>query len=268
LLNGFSLNQRNFVYHLKDIKMKDKVTEEKRSLKGKRVVLLGGTSGFGLATALTAAEEGAEVIVVSSQQQRVDEALASLPQGSKGYTANLVDEKQIASLFSQIGEFDHLVFTAGETLRLSDLSTLNFDEARQFYDLRFWGALMAAKYACKHIRSGGSITLTNGIVGKRPWKGWTVAASIAGATEALTRALAVELAPIRVNAVCAGVVRTNLWGNMTETDREALFSNVGSQLLTGKVGEAEDIAEAFLYLMRGNFTTGQIIVADGGGVLV
>jgi NAD(P)-dependent dehydrogenase (short-subunit alcohol dehydrogenase family) len=248
--------------------MKNKLTEEKRSLKGKRIVLLGGTSGFGLATALAAADEGAEVIVVSSQQKRVDETLASLPSVSKGYVADLTNEKQVAELFGKIGEFDHLVFTAGETLQLSDLSTLNLDEARQFYNLRFWGALMAAKYAGGHIRNGGSITLTNGIIGKRPWKGWTVAASITGAVEALTRALAVELAPIRVNAVCAGMVRTNLWGNIPETDREAMYSDVGSKLLTGKIGEAEDIAEAFLYLMRGNFTTGQIIVADGGGVLV
>jgi NAD(P)-dependent dehydrogenase (short-subunit alcohol dehydrogenase family) len=248
--------------------MKDKLTEEKRSLKSKRVVFLGGTSGFGLATALAAAEEGAEVVVVSSQQKRVDEALAALPPTSKGYAADLTDEKQVAVLFNQVGEFDHLVFTAGETLQLSDLSTLDFDAARQFYNLRFWGALMAAKYGSEHIRNGGSITLTNGIIGKRPWKGWTVAASITGAIEALTRALAVELAPIRVNAVCAGMVRTDLWGNIPETDREAMFSEVGSKLLTGKIGEPADIAEAFLYLMRGSFTTGQIIVADGGGVLV
>ncbi|HEY2582651.1 MAG TPA: SDR family oxidoreductase, partial [Mucilaginibacter sp.] len=231
--------------------MKNKVTEENGSLKGKRLVLLGGTSGFGLATAQVAAKDEAEIIVVSSQQKRVDEALAVLPDSSSGYTADLADEKQVADLFEKIGEFDHLIFTAGETLQLSDLSTLNFDEARQFYNLRFWGALMAAKYAAGNIRAGGSITLTNGIIGKRPWKGWTVAASITGAIEALTRALAVELAPIRVNAVCAGMVRTNLWGNIPDADREAMFSDVGSKLLTGKIGEAEDIAEAFLYLVKG-----------------
>ena len=85
---------------------------------------------------------------------------------------------------------------------------------------------MAVKYGSAHIRPGGSITLTNGVAGLRPRKGWTLAASICGAMEALTRALAVELAPIRVNAVCPGVVRTELWSEMTESDREAMYRNL------------------------------------------
>lgn len=237
-------------------------------LKGKRIVLLGGTSGVGLATALAAAEAGANLVVVSSRQQRVDAALAVLPQGSQGYVADLANEQQIEQLFKKIGEFDHLVFTAGETLQLSELSTAKIGEAREFFNLRYWGALMAAKYGSQYIQKDGSITLTTGTVGLRPWKGWTVAASITGAVDALTRALAVELAPVRVNAVCPGVVKTELWGNMPEVDREALFADVGSKLLTGRVGEAQEVAEAYLYLIRGNYTTGQVIVVDGGSVLV
>jgi len=242
--------------------MKDK------ELEGKRIVLLGGTSGVGLATAAAAANQGAKVVVVSSRQQKVDSALAALPKGSEGYAADLADEQQIEGLFKKIGEFDHLVFTAGETLQLSELPDVKLDVAKQFFSLRYWGALMAVKYGSPNIRKGGSITLTTGTVGLRPWKGWTVAASITGAVDALTRALAVELAPIRVNAVCPGVVKTDLWSNMTEADREALYANVGSKLLTGRVGEAEDLAEAYLYLVRGNYTTGQVIVVDGGSVLV
>lgn len=248
--------------------MKDKATQTSRSLKGKRIVLLGGTSGFGLATAKAVADEGASVIVVSSTQQKVDSALTLLPAGSQGFTANLADEQQVENLFKQIGEFDHLIFTAGETLQLGELQTLKMDDARQFFNIRYWGALMAAKYGSPYIRKGGSIVLTNGTIGLRPWKGWTVAASITGAIESLTRALAIELAPIRVNAVCAGMVRTELWANIPEADREAMYSDYGGKLLTGSIGEAEDIAEAFLYLMHGNYTTGQTIVADGGGVLV
>jgi len=248
--------------------MKDKESKAPTGLQGKKVVLLGGTSGFGRATALAASAEGAEVVVVSSNQHRVDEALAALPAGSTGYAANLTDEQQIAELFNKIGEFDHLVFTAGETLQLSELSSIKMDEAKQFFNLRYWGALMAVKYASPFMRKDGSITLTNGTIGLRPWKGWVVAASLTCAIEGLTRALAVELAPLRVNAVCAGMTRTELWSNIPETDREAMFSEVGGKLLTGRIGEATDIAETFLYLMKGNFTTGQIMVVDGGGVLV
>jgi NAD(P)-dependent dehydrogenase (short-subunit alcohol dehydrogenase family) len=248
--------------------MSEKAAHTPFNLMGKRIVLLGGTSGFGLATAQAAANEGAEIVVVSSRRQRVDEALAALPKGSRGFAADLADERQIEAFFKQIGEFDHLVFTAGEALQLSDLATLKLEDAKQFFNLRYFGALMAAKYASQYIRKGGSITLTNGTVGLRPMKGWAVAASITAAIEGLTRALAVELAPIRVNAVCAGVTRTELWSNIPESDREAMFNDFGSKLLTGKIGEAADIAEAFLYLMKGNYSTGQVIVVDGGGVLV
>ncbi len=115
------------------------------TLKGKRIVLLGGTSGFGLATAKAAAEEGAEVIVASSSQARVDAALASLPAGSAGYAANLTDETAVKELFEKIGAFDHLVFTAGEALLISKLDNMDFEAAKAAFNLRFWGAMMAAK---------------------------------------------------------------------------------------------------------------------------
>lgn len=122
----------------------------------------------------------------------------------------------------------------------------------------------AAKYASANIRPGGSIVLTTGIAGARPLKGWTIAASICGAMVSLTRALAVELAPTRVNAVSPGVVRTALWDNLSEADRSAMYQQVGAALPVGRVGEASDIAESFLYLMREGYGTGQVIVVDGG----
>jgi hypothetical protein len=110
--------------------------------------------------------------------------------------------------------------------------------------LRYWAALAAVKYASKSIRIGGSVVLATGVAGQRPHKGWVVAASVWGTIEALTRALAVELAPIRVNAVSPGVVRTNLWQNMTVVEREDMYGSVGKSLPVGRVGEPHDIAEA------------------------
>ena len=237
-------------------------------LAGKKVVILGGTSGIGLATAIAATNEGALVVVVSSSQQKVDEALSKLPEKSKGFAADLVDEKQVEQLFQHIGEFDHLIFTAGDKLQFSELQGLNIEEAKESIDLRFWGALMAAKHGSPLIRKGGSITFTTGALGKKPKKATVVIAGLASAIDGLTRGLAVELAPIRVNAVCAGTVRTNLLSGMSNADREILFSQVGSKLLTGRVGDPKELAEAYLYLIRGSFTTGQVIVVDGGSLLV
>jgi len=238
------------------------------NLNGKRIVLLGGTAGIGLATAAAAAREGAVVVVASSTQERVARAVADLPKGTEGYTIDLSNEEQIRDFFERIDDFDHLVFTAGEAIQANELDSIQIDQARQFFNLRFWGAFAAVKYGSSHIRPGGSIVLTTGIVGTRPRKGWTVGASISGAMESLTRALAVELAPIRVNAVSPGVVQTDLWRNMQNINRETMSKTVGASLPLGRVGEAEDLAQAYLYLMREDFSTGQTIVVDGGAVLV
>jgi NAD(P)-dependent dehydrogenase (short-subunit alcohol dehydrogenase family) len=237
-------------------------------LSGKRIIVLGGTSGIGLATAKAAQGEGAEIVVASSQQQRVDGALKSLHGGAEGSVADLSDETQVQNLFKRVGAFDHLVYTAGETVKLETLNAVQIDRARGFINIRFWGAFLAAKYGSPYIRPGGSITLTAGVAGRRPRKGWTVAASICGAIEALTRALAVELAPIRVNAVCPGVVKTELWNNMTASDRDAMYRSVAERLPVGRIGSADDLAKAYLYLTREEYSTGQIIVVDGGAVLV
>src|ERR1700735_2939499 len=219
------------------------------ALNGQRIVILGGSSGIGLATAQAAAREGAAVVIVSSRQARIDEALATLPKNAEGRACDLTDEAAIKALFTDLGAFDHLVFTAGETLQLGPLAETDIATAREFFDLRYWGAYMAAKYGRPHIRKGGSIVFTSGLAGARPHAGWSLGASICMAMEGLTRALAVELAPIRVNIVCPGVVKSPLWANMAETDRDALYQGMADKLLVGHVGETDEIAKAYLYLM-------------------
>jgi NAD(P)-dependent dehydrogenase (short-subunit alcohol dehydrogenase family) len=237
-------------------------------LQNKRVVVLGGSSGIGLEVSRQALAHGAEVVIASSNGERVQKAAAELGGKVKAHTLDLMDETAIEAFFSKLGTLDHLVFTAGDTLQLSELATANLNNARHAFDLRYWAALAAVKYGNRGIRPGGSIVLTTGIAGQRPHKGWVVGASVCGTIEAMTRALAVELAPIRVNAVSPGVVRTNLWQNMSEEARENLYDTVGKQLLVGRVGEAPEIARAYLFLMQEGFSTGQIVTVDGGTSLV
>jgi NAD(P)-dependent dehydrogenase (short-subunit alcohol dehydrogenase family) len=234
----------------------------------KRVVIIGGSSGIGLAVAEEAALQGAEVVIVSGNAERVQQAVKSIGGNVRGETVDVSDEKAVESFFANIGAFDHLVFTAGDSLQLHELADTDLKQARHAFELRYWAALAAVKYGSPHIRKGGSIVLTTGVAGRRPHKGWAVAASVCGTIEALTRALAVELAPIRVNAVSPGVVRTNLWQNMSADEREQLFESVGKRLPVGRVGEAHDIAQAYLFLMQEGFSTGQTVVVDGGTVLV
>ena len=241
--------------------------ENHEELSEKRIVVLGGSSGIGLAVAQQAVAGGARAIIASSNADRVEQALATLDGKAEGHTLDLSNERDIQTIFQKIGDFDHLVFTAGDTLQLNALMATDLTKARHAFELRYWAALAAVKYASPHIRQDGSIVLTTGVAGRRPRKGWTVAASICGTIEALTRALAVELAPIRVNAVCPGVVRTNLWNNMQEQDREAMYENASEHLLVGRVGEASEIARAYLFLMQQGYSTGQTIVVDGGAAL-
>lgn len=237
-------------------------------LRNKRVIILGGSSGIGLAVAEQASSQGANVVIVSSNSERVQKAVQTVGGEVEGQTVDLSDEQAVAALFTKLGPFDHLIFTAGDSLHVHELAATDLKQARRAFELRYWSALAAVKYGSPHIRKGGSIVLTTGVAGQRPHKGWVIAASVCGTIEALTRALAIELAPIRVNAVSPGVVRTDLWRNMIETERARLYESVGSSLPVGRVGEAEDVAQAYLFLMQEGFSTGQTVVVDGGTVLV
>ncbi len=247
---------------------KNQQTASHVALSGKRIVVLGGSSGIGLAVAQQAVAQGAKAIIASSNADRVQQAVATLDGKAEGYTLDLSNEGDIRNFFQKIGDFDHLVFTAGDSLQLNELAAMDLTRARQAFELRYWAVLAAVKHASTHIREGGSIVLTTGIAGERPNKGWTLAASVCGAIVSLTRALAVELAPIRVNAVSPGVVRTNLWQSMNADAREHLYESVGKSLLVGRVGEACEIARAYLFLMQEGYSTGQTVVLDGGAVLV
>jgi NAD(P)-dependent dehydrogenase (short-subunit alcohol dehydrogenase family) len=234
----------------------------------RRVVVFGGSSGIGFAVAELAASHGAEVAIASSNAERVQKAVASINGEVEGHAVDVSDERAVEDFFAKLGRFDHLVYTAGDSLALHDLASTDLKEARRAFELRYWSALAAVKYGSPNIHKGGSVVLTTGIAGQRPRKGWVVAASVCGTIEALTRALAIELAPIRVNAVSPGVVRTNLWQNMSAADREHMYESVGNSLPVGRVGEPCDIAQAYLFLMQEGFGTGQTLVVDGGAVLV
>jgi len=234
----------------------------------KRVVIVGGSSGIGLAVAEEAAAQGANVLIGSSNAERIQKAMGSIAGEVEGQAVDVSDERAVESFFGKVGSFDHLIYTAGDSLHLQDLASTDLSQARRAFELRYWSALAVAKYGSPHIRKGGSIVLTTGIAGQRPQKGWVVAASVCGSIEALTRALAIEVAPIRVNAVSPGVVRTNLWQSMSAAEREHLFESVGKSLPVGRVGELHDIAQAYVFLMQEGFGTGQTLVVDGGTVLV
>jgi NAD(P)-dependent dehydrogenase (short-subunit alcohol dehydrogenase family) len=237
-------------------------------LQHQRVVLMGGTSGIGLATAHAVLAAGASVVVVSSRSERVSQALASLGERAVGYTVDFNDEAAVHDLFEQVGAFDHLVYSAGDSLQIGPFVEMDLGTVHRAFAVRVFGAMTAVKHAARYLRKDGSVVLTSGVASQRPHKGWVALAGVCSAMEGITRALAVELAPVRVNLVNPGLVRTPLWAGMSEADRASLYAASEAALPVGRVGEAEDLAHTYLHLMTNRYATGQTFTVDGGGVLV
>jgi NAD(P)-dependent dehydrogenase (short-subunit alcohol dehydrogenase family) len=145
---------------------------------------------------------------------------------------------------------------------------MDLDAGRSVFGVRFWGAMAAVKATLAGISTNGSITLTNGVVAHRPRPGAALASAMAGAVEHLARGLAVELAPVRVNCVCPGYVRTGIWDSIPADSREARLTEMTKTLPLPRVGEPEEVAEAYLFLMRCGYATGQVLKIDGGMSIV
>lgn len=233
-------------------------------LEGCRVLVIGGSSGIGFAVAKSAREQGARVVIASHSADKVRGAVERL-HGAEGICLDVRDEAAVRSYFASFGAFDHIAFTAADWDQVDHASFADIDlaAAAKLFQVRFWGALAVAKHAAKCIVAGGSITLTNGMAAHRPQKRLAVATGMAGAIEHLVLGLAVELAPIRVNGVCPGAIRTEAWEEVPKEFRRVQEARLAGQLVP-RVGEPAEVAEAYLYLMRGTYTTGQVLRVEGG----
>ncbi len=235
-------------------------------LKDKRVLVIGGGSGIGFGIAQGAADEGAKITIASRNAEKI--AIKAKNIGGTSAVLDVSEEANIAKFFKAHTGFDHIAFTAGDTDGLSPgaLSDLDLKQAAQRFNTRFWGAVAVAKHGAIHLPPGGSFTITNGMLAHRPMKGMPIVAASATAAEGLTRGLAVELAPVRVNCVCPGLIETELFDRYGEARHEMLKAITQRQLIP-RPGTPEEAAEAYLTSMRNTFMTGQIIKIEGGVAL-
>jgi len=232
-------------------------------LQASRVVVLGGSSGIGLATAQAAAAAGAHVTIASRSAERLRAALDGLgPQAA----SHVLDVRQDAAMeaFFVGAEWDHLVIASAET-RTGGTRSLPMDDAYAAMDSKFWGAYRAARAA--RIRAGGSITLVAGGLAIKPSAEGVLQGAINAALESLGRGLALELAPVRVNTISPGLIETPLQTRLGAAAWQKRREQAIAHLPLHRVGQAEDIAQAILFLMTSPFTTGATLRVDGGSAI-
>jgi NAD(P)-dependent dehydrogenase (short-subunit alcohol dehydrogenase family) len=237
-------------------------------IEGATVVVLGGTSGLGLATAELAAERGAGRVVVGGRDpERLAEALTRLGPRSEGHEVDVSDEEAITTFLERAGRLDHLLVTPSKLVPTAVVDA-RAEAVRPALDLRFWAAFHASRHAARLIDPGGSITLMSGIAGTRPMAREAVAGASCAAVEALMRSLVTELAPIRCNVLSPGYVDTPLLDGFFGEARTARIAAIAEQLPGRRIGSPAEIADAALFLMGNAYMNGHVLTIDGGHTLV
>jgi len=238
-------------------------------LAGTTVVVVGGTSGMGRAAAQAAAQAGADVVVAGRRAAANRPAIDAGAGSVRHATVDNSDESSVKALYEEVGQLDHLLVTAAPApgtwgpLLEQDLAT-----ARQYLDGKFWGSWLNARYAAAKLRPGGSVTFLTGCNVIRPIAGMAMVAASFGAVEAMTLALALELAPSRVNAIRPGLVDSEMWAVMPAEVKDDVFGKARERFPVGRVGTPEDIGNAALFLMTNSYVTGTVLEVSGGEPLV
>jgi NAD(P)-dependent dehydrogenase (short-subunit alcohol dehydrogenase family) len=239
-------------------------------LKGKKVVVIGGSAGMGLATAEAAVDAGATVAIAARNAERLQQAAAALTSRGGGRPATwralqVEDRKAVAAFLAESAPFDHLVLP-GSTVKPVLYDDLDEAEAAAAFDSKFWGPFWAAFDARPHLRRGGSVVFFTGVAAERPVKGYVMGACINGALNAGVRSLALEFAKIgcRANVIAPSLVLTPLLDAVHGHDKDERIKLLGARLPVGRIGTAEECAMGALYLMCNGYVSGEVLTIDGG----
>ncbi len=237
------------------------------ALTTKTVLIIGGTSGMGRAVADLAAARGDVAIVAGRSQKRVDRVAGEIGGTARGVVIDLTDEHSIKDAVESVGAVDHLVLAAA-ALTYAPFAELSIDDAKAVFENKFWGYYRAVSIIAPKLPQDGSITIFSGVAADRPAPGTVAVTAVNAALEGLTRSLAVELAPIRVNSISPGTVDTEAYDHMTADEKAKSFEEQGKALLVGRVGRPEDIASTVVHLIDNGYTTASNVHVDGGARLV
>jgi NAD(P)-dependent dehydrogenase (short-subunit alcohol dehydrogenase family) len=234
-------------------------------LAGQTVVVIGGSSGIGLETARRARAEGANVIITARDPDRLHRVGLELRASICAFDA--ADFGRLGRFFDELpGTIDHLLLSGGGPY-YAPFAQLDFDEARRDVDRHFWLPLQVAQLAIGKVRPGGTLLLIGGTGGRRPAAGPLIAA-LTAALPAMTKSLALELAPVRVNLIAPGFVDTPLSATLLGDQLDARREQLRSTLPIGRVVGPADVAALAVHLMTNTAVTGATFDIDGGQQIV
>ncbi|MFO7287448.1 MAG: SDR family oxidoreductase [Gammaproteobacteria bacterium] len=226
-----------------------------------KILVIGGSSGIGFATAQLAAELGAAVTIASRSEAKLRDAAERIGPGIAYRVLDLTSDDQVKAFFEQGDAWDHVVVT-GSDVKMAAVRQLPMEDALGAMNSKFWGFYRVARHA--RIRDGGSLGVVAGYLATRPVAGRALMGAINAALESLVQGLALELKPVRVNAVSPAVVKTEMWSSMTPEAREAMYAKVAATYPAGRAAEPRDIAKQLLLLAATEYATGTIVTLDGG----
>ncbi len=229
-----------------------------------KVVIAGGTSGMGLATAKTLSKRNYKVIILGRDPEKLGEALKQIGPNSDGKCVDATDAEALKQAMSEIGPFDHLVVALSGGKGIGLFRELDLEDLRKGFDGKFFPQLQAAQAALPHIAVNGSITFITSISAQSKATGTAGLGAINGALEIMIPTLAKELKPLRVNAVAPGVINTTWWDFMPPEKKEETFDQYKKIIPAGRIGEPEDVAKMILTFIENTYITGQVIAVDGG----
>lgn len=232
-----------------------------------KIVVIGGSSGMGLATTKRLALEGAHVVIASRSEEKLKATLSEIQGKAEAKSLDFTDEEGVRSFFEWVGPFDHLVLMGAGLPAWGKLEEIQTAELESAFMSKFWGFLFCAKYAAPHLRKNGSMLFTIGGAARSAIPGTAGVAAVNGAILCMAFTLAKELAPIRVNILSPGLVDTPAYNWMSAEEKRDFFKQMGGNLPVGRVGKPDEIAEAAYYLVMNDFTTGAVLDVDGGGRL-
>jgi len=232
------------------------------SLRDTCVVVIGGSSGIGLATARMAKEAGANVVIGGRDPQRLEGAQKELGGDTQTFALDVADESAVKNLFDSLDAVDHVADLAG-THAMGSIVDTDTATLRPPVENRLWGPLYVCKYA-KPKMTSGSITFCTGAAVARPRPGGAIVAAAAGGSEVLARAMALELAPVRVNVVRPGLVDTPMFDRMVGDRRDEVIASQTKRIPLRRVAQPEEIAHAFIFFMTNEYVTGATLTVDGG----